>query len=306
MKTVTAFLLFSFFCFQSIAQNNWSPLQSEWYYNYNNFVINGYVHFACTKDTVYNSIPCRKIERQRAGYINGTHQLYYENYSPLYTYDDNGIIYMTDEHNEFDTLYNFNAALGDKWQALKSPHVWLCDSDSYFLVEDTGHVILQSENLKWLSVQFISGSNSVLIADTIFEKVGTTHLYMLPHDFCNGMIDGQEGGSFRCYTDSNLSFKRFEICDTVYGYDAVTDLMKEYISVFPNPASDVLNISTGSNYADFDIVITNCLGQIVSTNHYPAAKNIAINIASIPEGIYSLQLIEKGKPGISKNLIITK
>lgn len=70
------------------------------------------------------------------------------------------------------------------------------------------------------------------------------------------------------------------------------------ITVFPNPASDIVNIEFGQPVeAEVQVTILNSLGNIVRTEFIePAMVEKQINLQDLPAGIYYFKLI-KGKLG---------
>lgn len=65
---------------------------------------------------------------------------------------------------------------------------------------------------------------------------------------------------------------------------AVSDVNKNAINIFPNPAKDVLNISSKENYKS--VKIFNLYGQQVMEQTF----NKEINISKLEKGVYMLNL----------------
>ena len=61
---------------------------------------------------------------------------------------------------------------------------------------------------------------------------------------------------------------------------------QETIGVFPNPASNNLNITTKNNIQD--VAIYNALGQVVLTTT-PNANTVNVDITSLPNGFYTVK-----------------
>ena len=59
------------------------------------------------------------------------------------------------------------------------------------------------------------------------------------------------------------------------------------LSIFPNPAKTEINIITELNYSS--LVIVNSLGQFIFKNE----KTSKLNVESISNGIYYIQLLDK-------------
>jgi hypothetical protein len=76
------------------------------------------------------------------------------------------------------------------------------------------------------------------------------------------------------------------------------------IEIFPNPASDVLNINTKLLNEKANIEITNILGKVVFTENF-SNPNSSFNIQHLSNGIYFVKVITKNNQ-IAKRLVISK
>ena len=74
---------------------------------------------------------------------------------------------------------------------------------------------------------------------------------------------------------------------TVGGYVSISDNLAQLISIYPNPASDVLNIKIPSN--NFSISILDNTGRIVKTS-----TQKSFNISDIESGIYIVSIDIEG------------
>jgi len=93
-----------------------------------------------------------------------------------------------------------------------------------------------------------------------------------------------------------------ELCNTATG---VNELVKELpISIFPNPAKDIVNVilpSTENN----EISVYNVLGEVVYQNNNPTSNKISINLSNQPNGVYFIKA-KSGNQLITKKLMLTK
>ena len=80
---------------------------------------------------------------------------------------------------------------------------------------------------------------------------------------------------------------------------ATEDAKKINLQIFPNPASDILNITKVSSSANYNIY--NASGQLVSKGNI---SNNKVNVSKLPKGIYFIEVQEKGQS--SKVKIIKK
>lgn len=87
--------------------------------------------------------------------------------------------------------------------------------------------------------------------------------------------------------------------------DADTTLSVEEIynnlvfTVYPNPSSDIINVSVGNNDAPSLINIYNTLGEIVISN----SKSKSINIGSVANGMYMMEVVSGNSRGVRRIII---
>nr|HPI18805.1 T9SS type A sorting domain-containing protein [Candidatus Kapabacteria bacterium] len=87
-----------------------------------------------------------------------------------------------------------------------------------------------------------------------------------------------------------------------------TDLNENNISIYPNPASNYVNINFKDNYLNENIEISlyNSLGlKVKDISNYGFDKTISFSVEELPNGIYFIHF-EDGKSVISKPIIISK
>lgn len=84
--------------------------------------------------------------------------------------------------------------------------------------------------------------------------------------------------------------------DNVYGEVGMTtstkDLNNIELNIFPNPAKDVLNITSDRNITDYKIY--SITGELVS-HSVDQENNSSINISELPKGTYLLRAVSKGQ-----------
>ncbi|MFT5641735.1 MAG: lysyl endopeptidase [Cyclobacteriaceae bacterium] len=98
--------------------------------------------------------------------------------------------------------------------------------------------------------------------------------YTLTTDDVTVIVDGGEYGS------SEVTELGIE------GGLGISDILSQNITIFPNPAKDILNINIGANStSDFEYSIVNILGQKVSRGMLNNGGNI-INMGRVSSGLY--------------------
>jgi len=153
------------------------------------------------------------------------------------------------------------------------------------------------------SIPAYSGKVKVIAIDSVLLD-GTYHRRFLTSDSTyysiegvgsnRGLIPGIDAASgpaqFFCFTDSPTFYTPDAAiaCTRVYpaGYGLFTTAMpisKPEINISPNPAIDILHITTPVN-KNLQLQISNCLGETVWTGNL--GYELYISVASWPKGLY--------------------
>ena len=235
-------VLFIFFSFSFHAQN-WSPSGANWKYSYVGF-FPGYVDVLYTGDTVIDSQSAKILSKTFTG-IDWSMAIVTSFIGNEYTYENNGIIFLRHQ-NQWDTLYHFNAQVGEHWRMAKQPFTSVCPENSRLKVLATGNKTINNEIRKYVVVDFCSPDLSSLGwgQDTIVENIGFIGSYFLPYDQFDGAVDGNEGGPFRCYSHDNFATYAAHFsgaCDYIVGVEEVT--ATSTFTVYPNPVGNEIHLS---------------------------------------------------------------
>ena len=300
MKSTTLILAL-FFSSLSFAQN-WAPAGAKWHYTYIGFSI-GYVEIANVGDTVMAGQTCQKLQKTFNGLQFGVTPTNFI-FDTTYTYESNGVVYVL-EQNQWKTLYNFNAVVGEHWPMAPMPEFGGCTENSQLKVLATGTKVINAQTLKYLVVDFCNPDlTSQGFQDTIIEKIGFTGSYMLPFDMCTMAFDGNEGGPFRCYSDNNFAtYKPFydNECDYLVG---VEENQIIELAIFPNPSSGNFTIEAPLQ-AGQSIELYNLNGQQVFKQVIlNSGVNQTLEINLTP-GMYLLKLMsQEGAQLASSRMVV--
>ena len=74
------------------------------------------------------------------------------------------------------------------------------------------------------------------------------------------------------------------------------------VKLFPNPASQSVNLDLGEIYPAVSIEMTNTLGQIVKAESFRNLQSTEIDVSTLNEGIYIVRVIVGDKMGTMKFL----
>lgn len=255
------------------------PFLSEWYYEIQND--NGsvtYQHLECQTDTVIENKRPKVIVRSNTQYDrNEITEVTHE-----YVYEENGKVYWWNKDlQEFTTLYDLNAEVGDEWEIKVGAESLIMHVDAVNNCEYEGR------NYRMLSV---SDPDDLFSGDIV---CGIGHLTsFFPEKLMNRDKDFRVEG-LRCYwMENELVFKiGDEDCDAIYGeLHGVEEMNENGFSVYPNPANDVLVVETchgASLQTNAEYKIANMMGQTLLKGSIDS-KNPQIDINTLPAGMYFL------------------
>lgn len=290
---------------------NWSPTGATWYYGFSAiWTTEGYYKIEYVGDTTINSIQCKKLLKTFY-----SHDLAFQTMDTIaigteYTYADNDKVYIY-KHNQFYTLYNFSAQVGDTWTVPEIKHYSGCDTIGVVRVDSIGTMTINSQTLRYICVSITDTAQKWGYDSKIVEIVGpiksfhpyNTYDYLFPvkFDFCGMNVDELiEGGNFRCYSDNSFNYSS-NITPTCDYLTSVNSLNKNLssVNIFPNPSNG--SFTVGFDQSIKKIQLTDLLGNII---FYKQTNNqIKFNIDNLQGGTYILTLIDKDNRTTSRKII---
>jgi hypothetical protein len=296
MRLLLLFLLCSGLSFAQ----NWAPNGAQWHYSYYGF-FPGYVDIAYSSDTLIDGQVTKKLTKTFHGLGWGMDVTSYS-IGTEYTYEANGVVYLRYQ-NQWDTLYNFSAQVGDSWRMAKQPFTNVATQNSRIKILATGNLIINNETRKYLVAEKCDSNNISMgwFNDTLIENIGFLHDYLLPYDQFDGAVDGNEGGPFRCYSDNNFALYKpnyLEVCDYIMG---TTELEgSASFQVYPNPVSDQINIPETliQEYNHYRILSSE--GKLIQKGQ----TTEQIDVANLPAGNYTLLIESQSQKRFAKVLVV--
>lgn len=304
MKKLLFLFLFSTFTFFANGQT-WAPVGAKWYYNHFPGAQPFLTVIESVGDTTINSKQCKILKTYEiVKAMDSTFQYHWDTINcPIqYTFLESGIVYFYDlSKNDFNKLYNFNAAKGDTITVNDSifagycPNAYTSNLFQYVLdsIYDTiiGGITLHKEiisktaNSDWL----FSDPSGIIGNMPIIERIGSTkYLFGVT---MNIVMEGPIN-CLRCYVDSELSYHAAFWNDTVpCGHlpdlnTGINENNENGIKVFPNPALNQVNIQI-ENSVNQSYYIYNSIGQLVLTSKINNTLT-TIDLGNLNAGIYYL------------------
>ena len=253
-----------------------------------------YQHLKCVGDTLINRAGKRPkvIVRSNTHYDrNQITEVTHE-----YIYEENGKVYWWNKTTEeFTTLYDFTANIGDEWDIKvgnETVTVHVDATDENYVYNNTNYRML-----------YITDANDIF-SGTIICSIG--HLTSFFPEKLITQSKGFRVEGFRCYWRNGfLELKYGERnCDEVYeqlhhGIDEPGEngplTGSETLTVYPNPANATLFVQTlraSSLQTENEYRITNLTGQTLKQGLITTGTQ-QIDIADLPAGMYFISVSEQ-------------
>ncbi len=312
-------LIFSFY---GAAQGWFDPGTTLYRPLHVDFSYPGYIKYTSNGTVTINSLTCVQILVETKFVFQGDLSIKTNTYNIITHYNNGLVTKYYPSTNSFDTIYNFNAVVGDKWSL--SPKSYTNCAKSKVIVTATGTKTIQGNTLKWLKVTIngygvgasIFNPLPNVYYDTIIERMGsTTNDFLEGFNLCPWMSDGSYGQWLKCYIDNeiiyNKNIKDTSQCDFI---ETPVSINKEIINpteitIHPNPTKDKITINfnltkNGLNYNSSKIFIFNSLGQLLLSNEINTNEKTTINLSSYPKGIYILKLIDEDLKTFTQKIVV--
>ena len=252
---------------------------SEWYYE----ILNDdgsitYQHLECTGDTVMQGKRPKVIVRSNTHYDRDT----VTEISHEYIYEENGFVYWwNNELEEFTTLYNLNANVGDEWEIKIGTESLTMHVDAVENYEYEGRTY---------RMLHVSDPNDLFSGDIV---CGIGHLTSFFPERLMNRGKGYRVEGMRCYwVEGELIFKYGDRdCDEVYeqlhnGIEDSPSAVSGTFVVYPNPTNGILTIHHSAfSIPNSEFRITNLMGQTLLQGNI-TTETQQINIESLPAGMY--------------------
>lgn len=311
-------------CFSALVLLNiahaqtWCPPGATWHFTRNNGMqpgTDGFAKLVYTGDSSINNISCKIIRGAYTGktYFNSP-VIFDPDYVTYYTYENNKVIFV---HNgvTFDTIVDFNAHIGDQWLRPNRSGNTGCNSRRALTVTDTGHVVINSVNLKKVVTTYTSsytaGSNTYTVNNTnTFIERAFIHAGGMFNDlfplYCeqNDVVAEGYFMKFKCYEDNSFSLYNSDIstaCESITGIRSLAGNLTG-LSVYPNPAGDQLSIDLPAG-RNFSFRISDLMGKTMPAESFETAGKTWLGTGQLDKGVYFLQVFENGQLAGSQKII---
>lgn len=261
---------------------------SEWYYNYNNFWIEGYVKLVYVGDTIISGQITHVLKKDLFYYdfISEEHEKIDLGAEYVYSNEDSVFIYRYDQ---FYLLFDFSALPGDTWTVPETFETD-CDTTGVVMVVSAGDTLINGTTYRYIDLQGDTSSEWI-ITGRVVERIGTIESYLLPNpELC--VVDLYEGGPLRCYSDDEIGLISTGIsaeCD----YLASIEIWDKelHVKLYPNPATTELWLQLPVNLPlpQAQIELYGHTGRLLY-NSQPTGHFHEIDVAHLPAGLYLVRM----------------
>ena len=271
------------------------PLPSEWYYEiqFDDGSIT-YQHLECVGDTTIGTERPKIIVRSNTHYDrDGKTEVTRE-----YVYEENNVVYWWNKDlQEFTTLYDLAANVGDEWE------IKVGTESLTMHVDAVGNYEYEGKNYRMLTV---SDAGNLFSGDIV---CGLGHLTsFFPEKLMNRGKDYRVEG-LRCYwiEDDLVYHSGDEDCDAIYSELHGVDedgpsTGSGTFAVYPNPTNNILFAETrliASLPDQTAYRITNVMGQTMLQGHI-SSETQQIDISNLPAGMYFITVGEQTEKFVVK------
>ena len=295
----TIFLLVSnFVCAQSFGSQN-----AQWVYDFNRMGGPGVTKFKIDRDTTVNGVTYQRMQKV-AIRENSSGEIVHSPRIPFYLRQDNGVVLYTGDFTFEDTLFNFDAGIGDSWTLPSRRN----KDDDFFLkysVVDTFQVNFNGVPVLSQAIEIVNSSSPAIFKDTLIKDIGSRNQLIVLFDWPPAGIEGADRGVLRCFSNDELGVVDFVpfheaglYADNLSGFEYDCDALSStegtqsssFFSLFPNPTNQFLTITSSEQRID-QIAIYNLNGLLVhscKTDH----TQYELDVSHLPAGVYFVQINE--------------
>jgi len=278
--------------YSTTGAQTWCAPGATWFYRLYQpsgpYYYNGYIKLEAPDTVSINGVTCFSMTGTYTGSQGQSgNPVTSTNYVNLFTYEHNRVVYIYNpEESGFDTIADFDAAIGSQWLVLRFPFFNCMNNTPRFAVtvSDTGHVTINAMALRSLTLSIPDPAGTY--TTTMIEKIISTDGFLFPHidNACGGGTAYY--GDFSCYSDNN--FATYHVgsyaCNYITGIEQNALTVRD-LQLWPNPAEGRVTVQSTASTAE----LRNNLGQTLY--HYALKLNATteLDLADLPAGIYYLK-----------------
>ena len=275
------FLLLFILTITSASAQKWFSTDDSWTYNIIGTWVQGYSQMTVVDTLTINQKSAFRLENV-ANILTNNMPRTFEN--EFICYEEENQVFCLDNYGTFQLLYDFNLQVGDSIFYTVNNSSNSCSNlikyhlDSLSTIEVGGEVLSVQHFTYSDNETTLSASTRVIekigFVDTEFGDIATRHSCTLDiHGFLLCSYSNGEG---------SLEFRQG--CEALV---STNDLISNNITIYPNPASDKINIDI-KGQLDYKVNLYDKEGKLI----IESSNSLYLEVASIPMGSYLLEIID--------------
>jgi len=306
---LVSMLSFIFICSELFGQNIiFGEKGGNWKYDVIHQTGLGIQEIILMNDTVIQGRKCQVLETKEHRFSYPNPPWGEVNYVGTYTIDTNITCVSGDtvfhyRDNSFYVLYNFGTKIGETWDlGYDSSVLGQTCTTSAVVVVDTGHIIHNGRNLRYLDLNMTDSNHSYNLEGRIYEKMGHEGFLFPRHGvICQDGVPEPSSFFLRCYGDS--AFSTFSFAGPNDGYGIWSDtceinfyvgeeefITENNIVVFPNPFDNSILIEINTGILIDILELHDLTGKRINLEYEYHTDRIVLDTRNINRGLYFLSL----------------
>ena len=288
-------ILFLFFIISSNAQV-WIDQNAKWHYEFWNIASIGYYDIKNTQDTILGGQLCRQIEQTQYILPSGATPADTLSLATEYTYVNSDTVFYWKD-NQFFTLFNFGANIGDQWLiGINDPSMgqFACNDSSFVEVTNTSSITINSMNYRTITLTTVNNS-SLGLEGTFVERFGfmDTNIPSLPFPRfmnCDSTIVFEWNYvTFKCFEDHSFPIYNPSGEDCV-SFTGIQDQIppSAQLQLSPNPTTGFINVFSDETGT---LMLIDYTGKKIKS--YSISQSKLIDLSSFARGFYIISFHSK-------------
>ncbi|MBI2258398.1 MAG: T9SS type A sorting domain-containing protein [Flavobacteriia bacterium] len=317
MNTKLIFIILIFINFEINAQNEfWPSSNAVWYYNYtDNQWFEGFSKYKIDRDTIINSKVCQIYTKKAKWIFSGFPELIedssFQNTFAVLTLQDSVLLKYNFRLNEFDTIINFIANVGDTWRTVIEDSICL-PFDKYITTEviEKNIINVNGRNLiKFKLLRNVPDEYGNNYFEDFHQYFGSDYLFV--HNYICVNLDYSLENKLRCFNNHNLTDPFNYYSDTL-DCEFISELLSlknnflmDKIIFYPNPSENFQTQIFGINTNDIEnVFVYDLLGNIIPFNITIVKNSMFLTLFNKISGIYFVKIQSKKRYFFKKIIMI--
>ena len=196
------------------------------------------------------------------------------------------------QNNQFSTLFNFGASIGDQWIIDNEYQMTGCNLESIVEVIGKDNIDINGTFRRAIHLEILDGSPLKMngwVVENI-RPIGSQYLFPTNINCYDSTIVDFEEYNFKCFQDPRIDLYNPSNTDCEYLRTLVglTDLKNEIFKIYPYPTSDILNIYF-KRRDEYQMTILDYSGRVILEKKFSKSKE-KINLDKLQKGIYLMRI----------------